>query len=496
MYLPLALLVIGASRVYSNAYPPVIPTDLETPVQQRIAIRSPTQISVAWNTYRLLFQPCVEYGTSATNLSSKACSSASITHSTSRTHFNTVHLVGLKPATTYYYKIVSTNSSVEQFFSPRVPGDTTPFAINAVIDLGVYGSDGYTIGKDRSFDGIVHNVEPSLNHTTISRLVNTLDKFELVIHPGDLAYADNWFQIKHNQFDGTNAYESILEQFYGQLAPISGVKPYMAGPGNHEAGCEQSGRTSFKCADGQRNFGDFDYRFGSSMPKAFTSTSMDTTAKINANKAAVLASPPFWYSFEYGMAHITMIDTETDFPEAPDGLGGSAQYHHSGPFGLPKQQLQFLEADLASVDRTVTPWLIVAGHRPWYATGKNCKPCQVAFEDLLYKYGVDLVVSGHIHSSQRIKPIYGGVVDPNGLYDPKAPMYIVAGGAGNIEGLDRHHGKKPNHVAWMNDSDFGYSTLSFLDKNRLKVDFINSYTGGILDSATLLKSHAEAFVRQ
>jgi len=110
--------------------------------------------------------------------------------------------------------------------------------------------------------------------------------------------------------------------------------------------------------------------------------------------------------------HVTMIDTETDFANAPDGpvsvlrharlctnestQGGSAGLN-GGPFGTANQQLDFLAADLASVDRTVTPWLIVGGHRPWYTTGSNqCKPCQAAFEPLLYKYGVDLAVFGHV----------------------------------------------------------------------------------------------------
>lgn len=72
------------------------------------------------------------------------------------------------------------------------------------------------------------------------------------------------------------------------------------------------------CPDGQKNFTDFLTRFGPTMPTSFGSTSASQTAKINANKAAALANPPFWYSFEYGMAHIVMIDTETDFPNAPD----------------------------------------------------------------------------------------------------------------------------------------------------------------------------------
>jgi hypothetical protein len=72
------------------------------------------------------------------------------------------------------------------------------------------------------------------------------------------------------------------------------------------------------CPEGQKNFTDFMNRFGATMPSTFASTSASQTAKVNANKAAALANPPFWYSFEYGMAHIVMIDTETDFKDAPD----------------------------------------------------------------------------------------------------------------------------------------------------------------------------------
>jgi hypothetical protein len=61
-------------------------------------------------------------------------------------------------------------------------------------------------------------------------------------------------------------------------------------------------------------------RFGQTMPTTFASTSASQIAKVNANKAAALANPPFWYSFEYGMAHIVMIDTETDFQDAPDRM--------------------------------------------------------------------------------------------------------------------------------------------------------------------------------
>ncbi|KAJ2965749.1 hypothetical protein NUW58_g10827 [Xylaria curta] len=94
-----------------------------------------------------------------------------------------------------------------------------------VIDLGVRDT--------------IPMIDPSLNHTTIGRLANTINDYEFVIHPGDLGYADDWLLKIKNLFSGTDAYAAIVEQFFGQLAPISGRKPYMVGPGNHEANCQE-----------------------------------------------------------------------------------------------------------------------------------------------------------------------------------------------------------------------------------------------------------------
>lgn len=260
-------------------------------------------MSVGWNTYEYLPSPCVKYGTSSASLSLEACSTISVTYNTSRTWSNTVVLPSLTPATTYFYQIVSTNSSVESFLSPRTPGDKTPFTTSVVIDLGVYGADGYTVDAegDPASKRSIPSVTPSSNHTTISRLVNTYDNFEWVLHPGDLGYADDWYLTPDNLLDGVNAYEAILEQFYDQLAPIAGGKPYMTSPGNHEADCEELGTVAIEaaCPNGQKNFTDFRVRFGQNMPTSFSSTSASSVAKINANKAAQLAKPPFWYSFEY-----------------------------------------------------------------------------------------------------------------------------------------------------------------------------------------------------
>ncbi|KAL3965508.1 hypothetical protein ACCO45_002512 [Purpureocillium lilacinum] len=462
LYASLAALSLFVGDALAAASLPPKPADLTTPVQQRIAVNGPNAISVAWNTYKQLTKPCVNYGTSADSLSLQACSSRSVTYPSSRTWSNSVALTGLQPATTYYYKIESTNSS------PARRWRQDPFSINAIIDLGVYGQDGYTIKGDLSKRDTIPYIP--LRSTTPPS--TTVDDYEFVIHPGDLGYADDWILRPKNLFHGKDAFQAILETFYDQLAPIAGRKPYMASPGNHEAACQEVPHTTGLCPAGQKNFTDFMNRFGGSfMPTAFSSTSGDSAAKVNANKARQLANPPFWFSFEYGMAHVR-------------------------PFGAPNQQLQFLEADLASVDRTVTPWVIVAGHRPWYSTGgEGCKPCQAAFEGIMYKHGVDLGVFGHVHNSQRFVPVFNNTADPAGMTDPKAPMYIVAGGAGNIEGLSAV-GANVSYNAFAYDADFSYATIRFLDTQNLQVDFYRSSTGELLDSSKLFKSHKDQFVSQ
>ena len=359
-------------------------------------------------------------------------------------------------------------------------------------DLGLYGQDGFTSKKRSEITG----TEPALNHTTIGALAANADNYEFIIHPGDLAYADDWIEDLTNVFTGKQAYTAIIETFYNQLAPVSARKPYMVSPGNHEATCQEIPYTSGLCPAGQSNFSDFQNRFDGMMPNAFASGSSNSSAASIRAVAAKMAQPPFWFSFDYGMVHVVMFDTETDFPDAPDAPGGSAHLDQ-GPFGSINQQLQFLNADLQSVDRTVTPWVIVAGHRPWYTNGDDagCGPCQTAFEDIFYKYGVDLAAFGHVHNLQRFVPIYNGTVDPAGLNNPKAPMYTVIGGPGNIEGHSETTPITTGNAFAYNDT-FGFGALTFHNKTHLEVNFYNSVDGSVLDNSMLIKNHDTAFVVQ
>ena len=62
----------------------------------------------------------------------------------------------------------------------------------------------------------------------------------------------------------------------------------------------------------------------------------------------------------------------------------------------------FVVQDLAKVDRSVTPWLIVGGHRPFYIDSTNnmepdgdqpvASALRRAFEDVFFDYQVTLSV--------------------------------------------------------------------------------------------------------
>jgi 3',5'-cyclic AMP phosphodiesterase CpdA len=98
-------------------------------------------------------------------------------------------------------------------------------------------------------------------------------------------------------------------------------------------------------------------------------------------------------------------------------------------------QANWLAADLAAVDRSKTPRVVVAGHRTWYSSGSVCSACQTAFETLFIEHNVDLVLSGHFHVYERNAPIKNGIADPKELDNPSSPWYITNGAAGHYDGL-------------------------------------------------------------
>ncbi|KAK9465234.1 Metallo-dependent phosphatase-like protein [Lipomyces arxii] len=482
----LVLALAGAGLAQINV-PGSIPQNPVEPLQHHVAYAGVNGMTVSWHTYAEIDDPTVFYGTDIWNLSNTAVGE-SVTFATSQTWANHVKLTGLEPDTTYYYFVSNTNCGncselhPYTFTTARNAGDMTPYTIAVVIDLGVMGEDGLSTTS-------LGPIAPG-ETTTIQSLARYIDGYDFLWHPGDIAYADYWLKEQVQDYldpvpleDGYKVYNRLLNTYYDQMQPVTAEKPYMVGPGNHEANCDNGGTSDKKknityteslCLKGQTNFTGYTNHFR--MP-SYESNGVGS----------------FWYSWDNGMVHYVQIDTETDLGHnliGPDELGGSND-DSDGPFGLKNQQIEWLDKDLAAVDRTKTPWVIVSGHRPWYAaqSGDNlCTNCQEAFEPILLKHNVDLVLNGHIHFYERNTPIgANGVPDPNGLNNPSAPWYILNGAGGHYDGLDVYDDVLPDYAEYVQDTVYGWSKLTFHNCTHLTHEFVASANGTILDSATLIK---------
>jgi 3',5'-cyclic AMP phosphodiesterase CpdA len=101
-----------------------------------------------------------------------------------------------------------------------------------------------------------------------------------------------------------------------------------------------------------------------------------------------------WYSYDWGRIHFVALDTESDYAT----------------------QAAWLDADLAA---TTAPWKIVYMHRPPYSSGNHGSDTtlRARLAPVLEKHGVQLVLAGHDHNYERMKP-------QNGV------AYVVTGGGG------------------------------------------------------------------
>lgn len=140
------------------------------------------------------------------------------------------------------------------------------------------------------------------------------------------------------------------------------------------------------------------------------------------------------WSYDIGLIHFVGISTEHNYTI------GSAQY-------------LWLENDLGSVDRSVTPWIIFGGHRAMYINSDYggavtsdivvMETMIANLEPLLFKYRVNIGFYGHNHAVQRMSAVYDSkvvqastaVLDGDGNEiawhtDPQATVHMVIGTGG------------------------------------------------------------------
>ena len=125
--------------------------------------------------------------------------------------------------------------------------------------------------------------------------------------------------------------QCVWTEFLDLIEEAAASIPYMTCPGNHEYSCNHKENDQYAYT---KNFTAYNYRFH--MPSS--------SSKGTKN---------MWFSFNFGNIHFISVDTETDYPDAPEG---------SHMFG---DQLSWLKEDLASVDRTKYPWVIATGFLPF-----------------------------------------------------------------------------------------------------------------------------------
>ena len=190
-----------------------------------------------------------------------------------------------------------------------------------------------------------------------------------------------------------------------------------------------------------------------------------------------------YYSYNVGNVHVLTMATEETFTK------GSQQYN-------------FVLGDLqaASSDPNIK-WTIVNLHVPLYASPNTCgdsgcagdKDLRETYHPLFDKYGVDLVLAGHVHNYQRSYPMTYNSQNPSDpkvtscskstYSNPEGEIYAIVGTGGvNLHGLSG----KSYFIASQQDSKFGIFDMH-ISANTLEAKFIDN-AGTILDEFSINKN--------
>ena len=200
------------------------------------------------------------------------------------------------------------------------------------------------------------------------------------------------------------------------------------------------------------------------MPKSYPDP-LDSTLHSNG---------VFWYSYDFANVHTTVLSSEQDLSS------GSPQH-------------VWLQADLASVNRNITPWLIIELHRPLYNAELDSENAKVGIgmrmgiETLLRDYEVDVVFAGHYHSYQR---------SCDGLFESKChnggPIHLTIGTAGTK--LEKNRILSQHWAERFILGEYGYGRVTVVNSSALYFEFVragsnsDNRTGQVLDDVWITRN--------
>ncbi|KAJ5813604.1 Metallo-dependent phosphatase-like protein [Penicillium pulvis] len=463
-------------------------------------------------------------------------------------YFHEVSLPHLESGKTYYYQIPAANGTTESevlsFTTARKAGDPTEFSVAVLNDMGYTNAQGthkYLTeaaseaafawhGGDISYaddwsSGIMacESDWPVCYNGSSSELPGGItDEYKKPLPAGEIPN-----QGGPQGGDMSVIYESNWDLWQQWMGSVTKKIPYMVLPGNHEASCGEfdgpgnvltayldenqpnstwptDNLTYYSCPPSQRNFTAYQHRF-----------------RMPGKESGGVSN--FWYSFDYGLAHFVSMDGETDYADSPEwsfaeDVSGDETLPtesetfitDSGPFGAVSdvddtksyEQYKWLKADLESVDRTKTPWIVIMSHRPMYSSAYSSymKKIRAAFEALFLEHGVDLYLSGHIHWYERLFPLGNGTIDTASVINNhtyrmnpgKSMTHVVNGMAGNIESHSEFSTGEglTNITAVLNTKEYGFSKLTVANSTAMKWEYIKGNDGSVGDSLWMLKPTA------
>lgn len=271
--------------------------------------------------------------------------------------------------------------------------------------------------------------------------------YDAVIHLGDLAY------------DLDDNFGEVGDDFLRMIEPVAAKLPYMTVPGNHEK---------------YHNFTHYKHRFRMPVNEANQGTG-------------------YFYSFDLGPVHFVLFNTELFLVK---------KYHQAFI-----NQWNWLVADLkiASLNRDAVPWLIIGTHHPVYCSvdwldafpNIDCfdraNRLQLELEELLKTYEVDVFFQAHVHNYERTAPVYHNSTvksdtdGPNLHVNPRAPIYITTGNAGNNHGFNDLVSRTPQEWSVSRSQTFGYGHLRVFNRTHLYWEQVKSMTMEVVDFVWVVK---------
>ncbi|XP_054710387.1 acid phosphatase type 7-like [Uloborus diversus] len=384
-------------------------------------------MTVMWSTFQATDASIVEYGLSAGELDKSANGTWQILNN--RGFFQYIHtskLTDLGIDTKYYYRCGD-----GRFFSPIYSFKTLKKGTDWSPRVIIYGDLGFKDGVSAK-----KLKEEALNESA-----------DVMIHNGDIAY-----DLHTNN-------GRVGDNFMRMIEPFAARVPYMVSVGNHEA----------------FNWNYTNYRMRFDMPGT---------------------DDNLWYSFKVGPIHFVVMSTEVYFFLLYGGL--EAVYSH----------YKWLDDTLRQANlpqnRAKWPWVITLGHRPMYCSNTALRYCrlesnpvrvgllrQYGLEDLLYEHGVDVAFWGHNHCYERLYPTFDGQVFNGSFHNPyrnpKAPVHITSGAAGNQEGTSNFRGVRQIWSAF-GSTEKSYTRMTPHNKTHLYIEQVSAEDdGGIIDKFYIIK---------